>query len=454
MPDKSEILDRLPPNAPEAEQSVIGSMLLDQACCDDIAEHVSADDFYADANRKLFAAITAKHNDGGRVDALIVAEALKSAGDFEVIGGAAYLAEVMQAVPVASHAVYYAKIVKAKSIVRLLIHGATDTLRDAYSPLSDIDELVTEAEERIFAIRDRRSVGEVATIQDVLVKVFAEIDAISEGTVGGLSTGFVDLDEMIGGLHPGELSILAARPSMGKTAMALNIADNVSTSSNATVLFVSLEMTQLELSMRLLCSRAKVNGWKLKRGFLNDDERQRLVKASSELASTGMQIDDSPGRTVGQIASAGRRIARRQCLDLIVVDYLQLLTADNPRDPRQEQVAKMARRLKGVARELGIPVLCLAQLNRQVEATGDNRPKLSHLRESGAIEQDADVVMFIHRPEYYLMKDSAEKANVIGKAEVIVAKQRNGPTGDIALTWLEKYTRFENTLVLADSGTF
>jgi replicative DNA helicase len=260
---------------------------------------------------------------------------------------------------------------------------------------------------------------------------------------GGAETGFTNFDEMTGGLHSGELIILAARPSMGKTALAMNIGEHVSINQKLPVLFVSLEMSGIELADRMLCSLARVNGHRLRNGTISADDRERLIRKANEISTAPLFVDDSPSRTVSEIAATARRIKRREGdLGMIVIDYLQLIEPDNSRDPRQEQVAKIARRLKGIARELEVPLLCLSQLNRQAEDSKDHRPRLSHLRESGAIEQDADVVMFVHREEYYHRGD--ERAQFAGQAEIIIAKQRNGPIGDVELTWEADFTRFSD----------
>ncbi len=263
------------------------------------------------------------------------------------------------------------------------------------------------------------------------------------GGIGGMPTGITDLDSLIGGLHESELVIIAGRPSMGKTALAANIADHVAIETGQTTLFVSLEMSRLELAERMLCSHGRINGHKLRNGFISPMDRKKLVEASSNMSKAPLFIDDSPSRTMTEISATSRRLKRREGLKLIVIDYLQLIDPDNSKDPRQEQVAKIARRLKGLARELKVPVICLAQLNRQAEVTRDNRPRLSHLRESGAIEQDADVVMFVHRDEYYQTNDE-DKARFAGQADIIIAKQRNGPVGDVKVAWQQDYTRFEN----------
>ncbi len=440
----SEILDRLPPHNLDAERGVLGSLLLDPTLCDEVVLVIRPEDFYAEPNRRLFSHIVAMHDEGKRIDATLLVERLKQKGEYEAIGGAAYLAEVIHSVPVAAHALYYANIVREKAMLRDLIYASTAILRDAYDPSMDPEELVSRAEERIFSVHDLRARDQITPINDVLLQAFEEIDRRMQGGAAGIPTGFTDLDELTGGLHRSELIILAARPSMGKTALAMNIAEHVAVKAGVPTLFVSLEMSRQELAQRMLCSRGRINGRKFRSAFLSAEDRSKLVEAASALSKAPLYIDDSPSRTMTEIAAAARRLKRKVKLGFVVIDYLQMIEADNPKDPRQEQVAKIARRLKGMARELNIPVLCLAQLNRQAEMSKDNRPKLSHLRESGAIEQDADVVMFIHREEFGMSPEEAQEQNLVGKAELIVAKQRNGPTGDIALVWRKEYTTFEN----------
>ena len=443
----SEILDRLPPQNLDAEKGVLGSLLMNPVVCDDVALILRPDDFYADANRKLFAHMLGMHDDGGRIDTTLLVERLRQAGDLEAIGGTAYLAEVVQSVAVAAHAEYYARIIRDKATLRALIQVGSEILRDAYDSTVDPREVVSRAEEKVFSVHDQRSSSQAVNMHDVLIEAFEHIDQrLEHGGATGLPTGFTDLDSLTGGLHDSELVILAARPSMGKTALATNIAEYVTVESNKATLFVSLEMARLELAQRMLCSRGRIDGRKFRGGYLSAEDRDKLVESSAKLSTAPLFIDDSPSRTITEIAAGARRLKRKAELGLVVIDYLQLIEPDNPRDPRQEQVAKIARRLKGLARELSVPVLCLAQLNRQAEAGKEgHRPRLSHLRESGAIEQDADVVMFVHREEYfYNSREEAEEAGVAGQGELIVSKQRNGPTGVIKLSWLEQHTRFEN----------
>lgn len=442
----SEILDRQPPLDLDAELGVLGSILLKPDACDDVALILRSDDFYDDANRKLFEHMLAMHDAGRKIDLTLLVDRLKTAGDFETVGGAAYLAKVYQSVPNAAHATYYAQIVREKATFRALINASTEILRDAYDESGESKELLSQAEQKIFAILDGRGTDTVADIRKILHDAMDRIDARMRGehTAGGVDSGYTELDALTGGLHNSELIILAARPSMGKTALAMNIAENVAMRSAVPTLFISLEMSAIELADRLLCSVARVNGHRLRNGTLSNEDRRRLVERAAEISLAPLFVDDSPSRTVTEIAAAARRIRRREKgrLGLVVIDYLQLIEPDNPKDPRQEQVAKIARRLKGLARELQVPVLCLAQVSRQAEDSKDHRPRLSHLRESGAIEQDADVVMFVHREEYY--RRGEEQAQFAGLAEVIVAKQRNGPVGDVELIWKKDFTRFED----------
>jgi replicative DNA helicase len=383
------------------------------------------------------------HDSGQKIDLTLLVERLKSAGDFERLGGAAFLARTAHSVPNYAHASYYAQIVREKATYRSLIDVSTEILRDAYEESSEAKLLLSNAEQKIFSILDGRSTSTVSNIREILHDAMDRIDARMRGehAMGGVETGFTDLDELTGGLHNSELVILAARPSMGKTALAMNIAEHVSMKLLVPTLMVSLEMSSIELADRLLCSAAQVNGHRLRNGTISNDDRARLVDKAAEMSRSPLFVDDAPSRTVTEIAAAARRIRRReQRLGLIVIDYLQLIEPDNSKDQRQEQVARIARRLKGLARELEVPVLCLAQLNRQAEDSRDHKPRLSHLRESGAIEQDADVVMFVHREEYF--RSGEEKEQFAGQAEIIVAKQRNGPVGDVEVLWQKEFTRF------------
>ncbi len=442
----SEILDRQLPVDIDAELGVLGSMMIKPDVCDEISMALRADDFHDDAHRRLFEHLLELHNAGKPAgDMNLLVNSLKSKGDFELVGGSSYILKVIDSVPHAAHAMYYANIVREKSTYRSLIDASTEILRDAYDESHEAKNLLAQAEQKIFAILDNRGSTSVDTIKDILHEAMDRIDARMRGehTLGGVDSGFSEFDALTGGMHNSELLILAARPSMGKTALAMNMAEYVALELQQPVLFVSLEMSAIELADRLLCSVAKVNGHRLRNGTISNEERLKLVEKAGLISQAPLYVDDSPSRTVTEIAAAARRVRRREKrLGLIVIDYLQLIEPDNQRDPRQEQVARIARRLKGMARELNVPILCLAQLNRQAEEGKDHTPRLSHLRESGAIEQDADVVMFVHREEYYHRGEDAEQ--YAGQAEIIIAKQRNGPVGNVELVWRKEYTRFED----------
>ena len=440
-----KLLERQLPQSLEAEKAVLCSLLLLPESCDEVALLVRSEDFLNDANQKIYRCLMAMHDDGQAVDITLLIQRLRDAGEYEAVGGAAYLAEISEAVATAAHAEYYAKIVHEKSTLRSLIHASTDILKDSYDPTIEPRQMLSRAEEKIFGILESKGQGQLSTIHDVLHDALARIDARmkQDHAFGGLETGLNDYDDLTGGLHGSELVILAARPSMGKTALAMNIVEHVAIDCGHPTLFVSLEMSSLELGDRLLCSRARVNSHRLRNGQISAEESQTLIRTAAEVSTAPLFIDDSPSRTMTEIAATARRLKRRDGLKLIVIDYLQLIDPDNARDPRQEQVAKIARRLKGLARELEVPLICLAQLNRQVEASRDNKPQLSNLRESGAIEQDADVVMFVHREEYYASNDE-DRDRVKGEADLLIRKQRNGPVGDVKLTWLHDFTRFTN----------
>lgn len=442
---QGEFFQRQPPFDLQAEIGVLGSIVLLPDVLDDVIMIIRPSDFYDEAHQKLFQHMCALHESSKKIDPTLLVDRLKSAGDYEAIGGSAYLSKIINAVPNAAHATYYAEIVREKATYRSLIIAATEILNDAYDETQEATHLLGQAEQKVFSILDDRSDNAVRPIKDVLHEAMDRLEAIMLGThaAGGADYGYRDLDVKTGGLHNGELVILAARPSMGKTAFAMNVAENVALRQNVPCLFISLEMSAIELADRLLCSVARVNGYRLRNGTISQDDRLRLVEKAAEVAKAPLFVDDSPGRTVSEIAAAARRIKRRSGgLGLIVIDYLQLIEPDNSKDPRQEQVAKIARRLKGLAREMEVPVICLAQLNRQTEASKDNIPRLSHLRESGAIEQDADVVMFVHREEYYARGEEAQA--LAGLAQIIVAKQRNGPIGEVDMVFRKEFTRFED----------
>lgn len=441
----SALFDRLPPTNPEAEKNVVGGIILRPEICDDVAMVIRPEDFYSESLKRIYQQLLNMKNSGMGIDLLLLAEQLRASGELEEIGGEDFLVDMMQNVQIAAHAVQYASIVREQAIRRDMIEASSIVLRNAYSPEVSARELLGEAEQRILGVGDRRSTNQVENLDEVLKDITTRLSEGNSINADCVQTGFRGLDKLLGGLHPSELIILAARPSMGKTALATNIADYVAVVRRQPVLFVSLEMSKRDLAIRLLSARAKIKGDHFRTAYLSSQEWTRLAEATSALGDAPIYIDDATTRNVTEINAVARRLHRKETLGLIVIDYLGLIQTDNPNDPnRQEQVAKCSRRLKAMARELKVPVLCLAQLNREMEKESKKRPRLSHLRESGAIEQDADVVMFVHREEYYQDKNQAHDSNTENNAVVIVAKQRNGPTGDVQLYWQGEYTLFSN----------
>jgi replicative DNA helicase len=445
--------DRLPPQSREAEMGVIGSVIRDNAVLNDLLNVIRPENFYFDAHQKIFQAIIDLYNDGKPVDPPILFETLKSRKQLEDEGGAVYIAELWDAAPTAANAEYYARIVRDKALVRNLIHANTELLRDAYDGVMSADELLGMAERKVLEIAERGTVGVTKTLEDAMHEAFDRIDAKARGdlTGTGIPTGFVDLDNLTAGLHNNELIIIAARPSVGKTAYALNVVRHVVVEEKLPAFFVSLEMAKVELAERLLCCQSRVDAHRVRKGQLASDDIQKLIAAQDALRGNARDgfvklfIDDAPQQTMLRIAANARRLKLRHGLRLVVIDYLQLIEPESRKDPRQEQVAQISRRLKFLARELQIPVIALAQVNRGSEDRQDHTPRLSDLRESGSIEQDADTVMMLHRPARF---DKSQEDNVL---EIHLAKQRNGPVGQITLTYLKQYMRYEN--YAADLGT-
>jgi replicative DNA helicase len=443
VPPDQEATQRLPPQSREAERSVLGSMLRDNAVIGDVLQIIREENFYLDAHQKVFNGVVTLYDKGHPVDSVTLAELLKERKQVEDVGGYGYLGELWDAAPTAANAEYYARIVRDKAIVRHLIHASTEILRDGYDQVLPADELLEQAERKILDIAEMGITGQTATLEEALRLAYDRIDARHERgeySISGLPTGFIDLDEKTAGLQNSELIIVAARPSVGKTAFAVNIVRHIAVEDSKPVFFVSLEQSRIELAERLLCCQARVDSHKL-RTHLNSEDMQKLIEAGGLLRNARLFIDDSPGQGMLRIAANARRLKLRHGIKAVFVDYLQLIEPDNRRDSRQEQVALISRRLKHLARELQIPVVALAQVNRASEDRQDHKPRLADLRESGSIEQDADTVMLLHRPELY------EPGQHEGTVELHIAKQRNGPTGEITLTYLKQFMRFENFAV-------
>jgi replicative DNA helicase len=439
--------ERVSPHSREAERSVLGSMLRDNDLIDDLVLLLREEHFYLDAHQTIFRGLVDLKTKNQPADLVTLAHWLQQAQAIENVGGYAYLGELLDAAPTTANAEYYARIVRDKGMVRQLIRTTTEVLRDAYEQSMPADELLGQAERKVFEIAEMGVIGEHVTLQQAITEAFKRIDSRSTNArpISGLPTGFLDLDEKTAGLQNSELIIVAARPSVGKTSFALNMARHMAVDHKIPTLFVSLEQSRIEIADRLLCCHARVDSHNVRRGTLSNDDMGRLTAAASDLVTAPLYIDDSPSQSMLRIAANSRRLMRKG-LKVVFVDYLQLIEPDNRKDSRQEQVANISRRLKFLARELKIPVVALAQVNRSSEDRQDHRPRLADLRESGSIEQDADTVMMLHRPE---MHEPGQHEGVI---EVILAKQRNGPTGQMTLTYLKQFMRFENFAVEAPFG--
>ena len=434
--------DRLPPHSRDAERGVLGGILRDPETLHEIQQLLTVDNFYFDAHQKVFQAIVDLTTESQPIDLVLIHERLKKNKQLEDVGGPEFLGELWESVQTGANVAYHAHIVRDTAMIRNLIHASTEILRDSYDRTQSADELVSAAERKIMDIAKGGIVGETRTLSDVLKETLNRIDdraGRSSLTISGISTGYVDLDEITAGLQNSELVIVAARPSVGKTAFALNLVRNVIIEDKLPVLFFSLEQSRIELAERLLCCQSRVDSHKIRKGHLSSDDIQKLMDAGDLLRKTRLFIDDTPSRSMLQIAATARRLKKRLekegGLRLVVIDYLQLIDPENRRDPRQEQVAQISRRLKFLARELVIPVVALAQVNRASEDRQDHKPRLADLRESGSIEQDADTCMMLHRPGKF---DGTQDDNIL---EVIIAKQRNGPTGEITLSYLKQFMR-------------
>ncbi len=435
---------RLLPQSLDSERSVLGSMFRSNDVIGDVVQILNVDNFYSDAHQKIYKAMLVLYEAGKPVDLVVLTEALKQANQIDDVGGYGALAELWDAAPTAANAVHYAHIVRDRSIVRSLINVGNEILRDAYDQVGPADELLHQATGKMLDVAERGVTGRIYGMDKMLEETFDRIDQRQTrggSSISGISSGYPDLDEVTAGFQNSEMIIIAARPSVGKTAFALNLIRNIAVDEKMSVLFCSLEQSRVEIVERLLCSHARVDAQKLRKGLMNAEDMERLIAASGVMRNAKIFIDDSPGQGMLRIAANARRLKLRNDLKMVVIDYLQLIEPENRRDPRQEQVAQISRRLKGLARELSIPVIALAQVNRSSEDRQDHKPRLSDLRESGSIEQDADTVMLLHRPERF------EPGQHEGLTEVIIGKQRNGPVGEITLTFNKNMMRFESFAV-------
>ncbi|MDF3001259.1 MAG: dnaB [Bacillota bacterium] len=432
--------ERIPPHNDDAEKSVLGSILLDKEALFEVLEILRPEDFYSEMHKEIYSGVIELYRKNQPVDILTVSEELKKRKSLEMVGGRAYIALLSTLVPSTSNAAEYAKIIAEKAILRRLIGTASDIVDKSYQEKMGPSEVLDFAERGIFEIAQQRQSKDFAPIKDVLWSNIARLDELSklDGNITGLTTGFIDLDARTSGLQKSDLIMLAARPAMGKTAFALNIAQQAAIKGKGTVLIFSLEMSRDQLGQRMLSMESRIEMQKLKTGSLERKDWDQIHMALDTLSKANIFIDDSPGITAMEIKNKCRRLKAEKGLDLVVIDYLQLMSYEGKSENRQQEISSLSRFLKLLAREMDCPVIVLSQLSRAVEQRTDHRPILSDLRESGSIEQDADIVMFLYRDEYY-NPETTDKPNI---CEVIISKQRSGPTGTVELTWLGKYTRF------------
>lgn len=433
---------RIPPHDIEAEQAILGSMLTDRDAVLSSVEALKEDAFYREDNKAIYAAILSLYAKSEPIDIITVKNELVEAGNFERVGGIEYLASLPDKVPTTANVERYVKIVEEKYMLRNLIQSANDLLALGYDETEEVDDILDVAEKKIFDLAQNKNTRGYTSIKDVLVESFAELERLynQKGSITGVPTGFIDLDNMTSGLHGSELIILAARPAMGKSAFAINIATNAAVKNNVPVVIFNLEMSKEQIGNRILCSEAMVDSNKIRTGQIEDSDWGKLATASGILSDAPIYIDDTPGITVMEIRAKCRKLAMDKKIGMIVIDYLQLIRGSNKKNgTREQEISEISRSLKILAKELNVPVIALSQLSRSVESREDKRPMLSDLRESGAIEQDADIVMFLYRDDYY-NEDSSDK----NKAEVILAKHRGGSTGTRKLLWMPSYTKFGN----------
>jgi replicative DNA helicase len=452
------VFDRTPPFSLEAETAVLGGMLIDREAVTRAIEHLNEGMFYREANRRLYRAMVRLYERGDVIDVITVSEELKNTGEMEAAGGLDYLAALVDAVPTAANLEYHARIVRDKALMRRLVEQASQIIRDVYDQGErGVDEVLDQAEARIFQVAESHKREGFVWIKEILWSAFEHIERLQESGTGitGIPTGFPDLDRMTTGLQKGDLCIVAARPSMGKTSWVLNVAANAAIAHNIPAAVFSLEMSSEQLVQRLLCAEGRIDAQKLRRGRLSQEEHQRLAAAAGHLNTAPIWIDDQPGANVLEIRAKARRLQSElrtdgKDLGMVVIDYMQLMSGAAKSESRVQEVSQISRSLKALARELEVPVIALSQLSRGPEQRTDKRPMLSDLRDSGSIEQDADVVMFLYRPEYYAPAEKREELE--GKAELIVSKQRNGPTGVVELFFQKAYTRFDSATRMSGQG--
>lgn len=435
------VIKRIQPHSLEAEQSVIGSMIMDREAIVVASEMLSGDDFYNKQYGVLFETMVELNDKGLPVDIVTLQDRLREKDVPPEVSSLEFVRDLITAVPTSANIKYYANIVSEKAMLRRLIHLNEDIANTCYAGKEELSVILEDTEKRIFQLVQRKSTEDFTPIRQVVMNAMDRIEAAShnKGNVTGIPTGFYDLDYRTAGLQNSDLILIAARPSMGKTAFVLNIAQHIAFRQNKTVAMFSLEMSKEQLINRMFSLESNVDAQNLRTGQLNDEEWEKLIESAGIIGRSNLYIDDTPGITVGELRSKCRKLKLEQNLAIVIIDYLQLMSGSGRTDSRQQEISDISRSLKAVARELNVPVVALSQLSRAVEQRPDHRPMMSDLRESGAIEQDADVVMFIYRDDYY--NHDTDKPNI---AEIIIGKQRNGPIGTIELGWIPKYTKFVN----------
>jgi replicative DNA helicase len=436
-----ELPDKIPPQSIEAEQAVLGAMLLDHDTISHAIETLDAGFFYKESHRKIYSAIVKLFDENKGVDMITLIEELKKHGSLDDVGGPAYITNLTSSVPTSANFVHYAKIVKEKMLLRNMINAATQIVTECYDTSKEVDSVLDKSEQLIFDVSSKKVETRFFPLREVIKGSIETIDSLYQRkeNITGIATGFRDLDIKTAGLQPSDLIVVAGRPSMGKSALATCIVEHAGVVEKTPVAFFSLEMSKEQLTQRMLCSHARVDAHKVRTGFLSQSDWPRLVSAAGKLSEAPIYIDDSPGISVLELRAKARRMKAQFDIKMIVLDYLQLMQGPSGSDSRQQEISEISRSLKALARELSVPLIAISQLSRAVEQRSDHRPQLSDLRESGAIEQDADLVLLLLREEYYNPTDENK-----GIAEIIVAKQRNGPVGSLNLAFLGEYMRFEN----------
>jgi len=431
---------KIPPQNLEAEQSVLGGILIENSAINKVTEILDVNDFYRDAHRKIFNALIDLSERDEPADLITLTNELRKKDQLDAVGGASYLASLIDSVPTAANIEYYAKIVKEKAILRKLIETSTEIITQSYEDRGDVESFLDDAERAIFEISERRVKPSFYPIKDIVKESFRTIEKLYEKKelITGVPSGFKELDRMTAGFQPSDLIIVAGRPSMGKTAFCLNCAQYAAIEKGVPVAFFSLEMSKEQLVIRMLCSEARVEGTRLRTGFLSESDWPRLTLAAGNLSDAPIFIDDTPALSILELRAKSRRLKSEHGLSMIIIDYLQLMKGRMKAESRQQEISEISRSLKALAKELNVPVIAVSQLSRKTEERHGNRPQLSDLRESGAIEQDADVILFLFREEVYNRTEENK-----GKAEVIIGKQRNGPTGKVDLAFLDKFTTFK-----------